>query len=181
MPDPSGHTNQVLTTNGSAFSWAALAGDVSGQPGAVTVTGLNGRRLGSLTPLDGQFLRWNGVASQWEPVSLAAAFTVFGRSGAVTAQAGDYSFSQIAGSVGAAQLPNAGGDLSGGLTGARVTGLENRPVSSGVPATGQALVWDVGLWSPQSVAGWLSTVFGRTGAVTAQTGDYSFSQIAGSV
>src|SRR5438309_8541256 len=55
MPDPAGKTNQVLTNDGTSFAWAAFGGDVSGAPGSVTVTGLNGRRLGSLTPLDGQF------------------------------------------------------------------------------------------------------------------------------
>jgi hypothetical protein len=152
MPDPASHANQVLTTDGAAFSWAAFAGDLSGRPGAAVVTGLNGRRLGNLTPLDGQYLRWNGVASQWEPVSLAAAFSVFGRSGAVTAQTGDYTFAQISGSVAAGQLPSAGGDLNGGLTSARVTGLQNRPVGSSVPLSGQALVWDGSQWTPQTVA-----------------------------
>ena len=60
LPDPTGKASQVLTNNGTSFAWAAIGGDVSGGPGAVTVTGLNGRRLGSLTPLDGQFLKWNG-------------------------------------------------------------------------------------------------------------------------
>src|SRR5258708_2403378 len=130
MPDPTASANQVLTTDGTAFSWAALGGDVSGRPGAVTVTGLNGRKLGSLTPLDGQYLRWNGTTSQWEPVSLAAAFTVFGRSGAVTAQSGDYSFAQISGTVGVAQLPATGGDLSGTVTSATVVKLQSRAVAS---------------------------------------------------
>src|SRR5947209_4277808 len=31
MPDPSASANQVLTTDGTAFSWAALGGDVSGR------------------------------------------------------------------------------------------------------------------------------------------------------
>src|SRR5262249_14439119 len=61
LPDPTGKANQVLTNNGSSFSWAGLSGDVSGAPGAVIVTGLNGRKLGSLVPLDGQFLKWNGI------------------------------------------------------------------------------------------------------------------------
>src|SRR5205807_615783 len=47
MPDPTGKANQVLTNDGTSFSWVAAGGDVSGGPGAVTVTGLNGRRLGS--------------------------------------------------------------------------------------------------------------------------------------
>src|SRR5215831_18027685 len=181
LPDPTGKANQVLINNGTSFSWAGLSGDVSGAPGAVIVTGLNGRKLGSLVPLDGQFLKWNGITNQWEPATLAAAFSVFGRSGAVSAQTGDYSFPQISGTVGVSQLPSAGGDLSGTLTGATVTRIQNRPVGSTVPAAGQALVWDGSQWAPQLVGGTVSTVFGRVGVVTAQTGDYTFSQIGGTV
>src|SRR4051812_17428662 len=39
VPDPTGKANQILTNNGTAFSWAAIGGDVSGAPGAVIVTG----------------------------------------------------------------------------------------------------------------------------------------------
>src|SRR6266550_3734930 len=43
MPDPTGKATQVLTNDGTSFAWAPIGGDVSGGPGAVTVTGLNGR------------------------------------------------------------------------------------------------------------------------------------------
>ena len=99
LPDPTGKANQVLTNDGSGFSWQGLSGDLSGRPGAVTVTGLGGRKLGSLTPLDGQFLKWNANSQQWEPTTLAGAMSVFGRTGAITAQTGDYAFAQISGSV----------------------------------------------------------------------------------
>src|SRR6185369_3617937 len=175
MPDATGKPNQVLTNDGSVFSWQGLSGDVSGRPGAVTVTGLGGRKLGSLTPLDGQFLKWNANSQQWEPTTLAGAMSVFGRTGAITAQTGDYGFAQISGSVAAGQLPVAGGDLNGTLTGARVTGLQNRPVASSVPATGQVLAWDGAQWTPQAfTGGGVTSLFGRTGVVTGQAGDYTF-------
>src|ERR1039458_5371233 len=142
VPDITGKSNQVLTNDGSGLSWQAFGGDVTGRAGAMTVTGLGGRKLGSLTPLDGQFLKWNGASQQWEPTTLAGAMSVFGRTGAIAAQTGDYTFAQIAGSVAAGQLPSVGGDLNGTLTGARVTGLQNRPVGTAVPATGQVLAWD---------------------------------------
>ena len=142
MPDPTDKANQVLSNDGNGFTWQALGGDVSGRPGAVTVTGLGGRKLGSLTPLDGQFLKWNATSQQWEATTLAGAMSVFGRTGAIVAQTGDYTFPQIAGSVSVGQLPGAGGDLSGTLTGARVTALQNRPVANSVPVTGQVLAWD---------------------------------------
>lgn len=115
----------------------------------------------------------------------SAVGSVFGRTGAVTAQAGDYAFSQISGSVGSSQLPAAGGDVSGALTAATVTGIQNRAVANAAPANGQALVWNSGAsaWQPGTVSGSgaVSSVFGRSGAVTAQTGDYSFGQISGSI
>src|ERR1035441_8218574 len=48
VPDAAGRAGQVLTNDGSGLYWQGIGGDVSGAPGAVTVTGLSGRRLGSL-------------------------------------------------------------------------------------------------------------------------------------
>jgi hypothetical protein len=114
-----------------------------------------------------------------------AVTSVFARTGAVMAQTGDYNFGQISGIAGSSQLPGAGGDVSGALTAATVTGIQNRAVANTLPANGQALVWNSGTsaWAPGtvSVTGSVSSVFGRTGAVTAQTGDYSFGQISGTV
>ena len=114
-----------------------------------------------------------------------AVSSVFGRGGAVMSQTGDYSFGQISGSVGASQLPAAGGDVSGTLTAATVTGIQNRVVANTAPANGQALLWNssASAWQPGTVSGSgaVSSVFGRTGAVTAQTGDYGFGQISGTV
>ena len=181
VPDITGKSNQVLTNDGSGLSWQAFGGDVTGRAGAMTVTGLGGRALGSLTPLDGQFLKWNGTSQQWEPTTLAGALSVFGRTGAIAAQTGDYTFAQIAGSVGSSQLPAAGGDISGWLTGATVVKIQSRPVSATTPLTGQVMGWDGAQWTPQTVAGAVTSAFSRTGAVTAQTGDYSFGQISGTV
>ena len=182
VPDPTGKADQVLTNDGTGYNWQAFGGDISGRPGAVTVSGLGGRKLGSLTPLDGQFLKWNGGTQQWEPTTLAGAMSVFGRTGAITAQTGDYTFAQIAGSVGSSQLPAAGGDLSGTVTGATVVKIQGRTVSSTAPVSGQVLGWDGSKWTPQTpVGGGVTSLFGRTGAVTGQTGDYSFTQISGTV
>ncbi len=181
VPDPAGKSNQVLSNDGSGLTWQGFGGDLSGRPGAVTVTGLGGRKLGSLTPLDGQFLKWNSNSQQWEPTTLAGAMSVFGRTGAVAAQTGDYTFAQITGSVGVSQLPAAGGDVNGTLTGARVVKIQSRPVSATTPLTGQVMGWDGAQWTPQTVSGAVSSTFGRAGAVTAQTGDYSFGQISGTV
>ena len=51
-----------------------------------------------------------------------------------------------------------------------------------MPATGQVLAWDGAQWTPQAFAGGsVASMFGRTGVVTAQAGDYSFGQISGTV
>ena len=65
VPDVAGKVDQLLSNDGAALGWRALGGDIGGQPNAVTVNGLRGRNLGSMTPLDGQFLKWNGVTAQY--------------------------------------------------------------------------------------------------------------------
>jgi hypothetical protein len=119
---------------------------------------------------------WSGA--QWAPATVAAGVTsTFGRTGAITAQTGDYSFGQISGSVAAGQLPALGGDLSGTLPAATVSQLQNRPVSANAPGAGQALAWNGTQWAPATIAAGVTSAFGRAGAIAAQTGDYSASQI----
>ena len=162
-------------------------GDVSGTLTAATVTGIQNRAVAGTAPSNGQTLVWNSGAAAWQPGTITgggAVNTVFGRSGAVTAQSGDYSFGQIAGTLGSSQFPGAGGDLSGNLTAATVTGIQSRAVSNTAPTNGQALVWNssASAWQPGTAAGGgVSTVFGRSGTVTSQSGDYSFGQISGTV
>jgi trimeric autotransporter adhesin len=176
-----GNRNSVLASDGSAIVWKSLAGDVSGAPDAVTVNRIGGQALSATTPGAGQVLTWSG--SSWGPQTPPASplSTVFGRTGAVTAQTGDYQFSQIGGTVSGSQLPPVGGDLSGALGSATVSHVQNRPVASTAPGTGQVLAWSGTQWAPQTVAAGVTSAFGRTGAIASQTGDYSFNQIAGSV
>ena len=203
-----GTANQMVASNGSSFTWLSLAGDLSGAPNSLKVTGLQGRALsstppaggqalawstststwqpagaggdlgGTLTsatvtgiqsrpvantaPANGQALVWNSAASNWQPSAVGAISSVFGRNGSITAQSGDYSFSQISGSVASSQLPAADGDLSGSLTAARVGGLQGRPVASTAPANGQGLVWSgsTGQWQPGAVSGGMASQLG---------------------
>src|ERR1035441_6210740 len=55
VPDPTSKANQIRSNDGSGFFWQALGGDLTGGPGGDAVRGMGGRKLGSLTPLDGQF------------------------------------------------------------------------------------------------------------------------------
>jgi len=96
--------------------------DLSGYFPHLSVAKLQGRKLSPTAPSDLQYLGWNSASGQWEPKSLPTTevSAVFGRSGAVTAQSGDYSFSQISGTLSAGQLPavalrsDAGNTISGG-------------------------------------------------------------------
>ena len=147
---------QIAGTIGSA-QLPAPGGDVGGTYAATTVTGLQGRLVSTTAPSSGQALVWNATASAWQPgtVATGGVSSIFGRTGVVTAQIGDYSFGQIAGTIGSSQFPNAGGDISGNLTAATVTGIQNRAVSSVAPLSGQALVWNStsSTWAPGTVSG----------------------------
>ena len=176
-----GNTNFVLASDGSAAVWKSLGGDVSGTPDALTVNRILGRPLDSTVPTSGQVLTWGGTS--WGAASLPAPplSTVFGRTGSVTAQTGDYQFSQIGGTVLSTQLPPPGGDLSGVLSSATVSRLQNRPMAATAPTTGQVLAWSGVQWEPEAASGGVTSAFGRTGAIVGQTGDYGFSQISGTV
>ena len=184
LPGQPGNSGSVLSTNGTSLSWNALGGDVSGAPASVSVNKLLGRKLNTVVPTTGQLLGWDG--SQWTAQTLTVTIpvtSVFGRTGAVTGQTGDYSFTQISGSVSSGQLPPTGGDLSGAITSSTVTRVQSRPVSSTAPTTGQVLAWDGAQWAPQTPTGGgaVSSVFGRTGAVLAQIGDYAAAQVTNAV
>jgi len=205
IPSVTGFANMVLATDGTALMWRALGGDASGAPGALTVSKIQGRNLSSAAPAGGQTLAWNATSLQWEPQTLSfgqisgtigdgqlstginaakiggggVSNTVFGYLASVT---GDLQ-TQLNGKSATGHTHTVAGDAGGALGTLTVTGLQGRALSSTAPANGQALVWNSALsqWQPQNVAGGVSGVFGRTGAVTAQAGDYSFAQISGTV
>ena len=181
LPPQAGNAGAVLSTDGAAQLWKPLGGDISGPPGSALVNRILGRTLNPAAPAMGQVLAWDG--GQWSPWTVIGVSSVFGRTGAVASQTGDYTFPQIGGTILGSQLPAAGGDLSGGLTTATVARIQGMPVGSAAPVFGQVLSWDGAKWAPSSVTATtgVSTVFGRSGLVTAQSGDYSFAQIGGTI
>ena len=81
--------------------------------------------------------------------------------------------------------PSLSGDVTGGIAGNTVAKLQNRALASTAPSDGQALMWSAASsqWQPGTITsgGAVNSIFGRTGAITAQTGDYTFTQIAGTL
>jgi uncharacterized protein YdbL (DUF1318 family) len=175
------NTGSVLASDGSAVVWKPLGGDVSGAPDTLTVNRILGRVLSPTAPALGQVLTWGGTSWAPQSPSLQSLSSIFGRTGTVTAQTGDYLFGQIGGMISNSQLPPVGGDISGAVGSATVSGLQTRPLAATTPATGQVLTWTGTQWAPQASVAGVSSVFGRSGAITSQAGDYGFSQISGTV
>jgi hypothetical protein len=86
----------------------ALAGDISSSGVSATVKGLQGRAVANTAPASNQVLQWNGA--QWAPGTVSggnsAVTSAFGRTGDIAAQAGDYTYSQIVGTLPDAALPS---------------------------------------------------------------------------
>lgn len=167
---------QILEWNGSAYVPGDKASGASGvtsfntRTGAVTpevgdysafyLQDITGEDLGDLSNVNdsgitnGQTLVWNG--SSYVPGNASSNVdSVFGRTGAVTAQAGDYS---------AFYLADITGESVGDLSDVDLTGITN----------GQVLTWSGSGFVPATPStGNVTSVFGRTGVVSAQASDYS--------
>jgi hypothetical protein len=132
-----------------------------------------------------------------------------GRTGAVQPLSGDYSFALLSGAATASQVPGlasltgqlgfgqiASGGASNGQVLCWVGGwtvctlsqiggqLTLSQLAQSGASSGNTPVWGGSSWGPGTPSGGgsggtIDSVFGRTGAVIAQTGDYSYSQISG--
>jgi hypothetical protein len=89
--------------------------------------------------------------------------SVFGRSGDVVAVSGDYSVNQVTGAA--------------PLNSPTFTGVPAGPTAA--PGTNTTQLATTAFVIANAGAAPVTSVFGRIGAVVAQTGDYSFSQISG--
>ena len=174
-----GRTGAVTAQSGDytvSLIGGTLSGDLSGSLSSPVVAGLQGRPVANMAPGDQQVLTWSASLNNWQPATYTPPVTsIFGRTGAVTAASGDYTVSQIGGTL--------GGDLSGSLSSPVVGGLQGRTVANMAPGDQQVLTWSTALnkWQPSTYTPPVTSIFGRTGAVTAQSGDYSLSQISGSL
>ena len=115
-----------------------------------------------------------------QAVSVAS---INGQTGAVTVSAG----TGVSISTSGQQIqvnatgPLIAGDIGGTQTDPIVVGLQGKPISNAAPTSGEVLTWNGSAWAPATPAGGVSSVFGRTGAVVAATGDYTAAQVTGAV
>ena len=182
----------------------------------LSVVRLQGLPVASTPPSNLQYLGWNSGANQWQPTTLPGApvTSLFGRTGAIAAQSGDYNTAQVTesgnlyftnarvwgalsgsspisvnASTGAVGCPScvtnstaADTDLYGNFPHLSVVRLQGLPVASTPPSNLQYLGWNssANQWQPTTLPGApVTSMFGRTGAIAAQSGDYSFAQISG--
>ena len=129
----SGAYGKILANDTDGMQWESLSGDVAGDPDALTVTGLQGNQVSPGTPSSGQVLSWNGT--QWTPQPPLMG-SVFGRTGTVTAQTGDYAAAQITNAVDR----TAATTYAAGATQAFVAGTTSglRVTPGGLPGAPQA-------------------------------------------
>ena len=175
-------TNDVLSSNGSAIQWLALGGDISGAPAGLTVNRLQGRNLSNTAPASGQVLQWNAAANQWQPAQAQTGNSSY----AFTAQVGI----TIPGTLhqfGTANLVVDCYDNSTPPQRVEPDKIQISPTTYNVTInfstaqTGYCVVNGVGTASVSGGSGPVNSIFGRSGAVMPQAGDYAFSQIAGTV
>lgn len=113
--------NQILRWNGTSWvpstetatTSVTMGGDVTGGSASSTVVALRGRLLSTTAPSNNQVLRWNSAGSEWVPSN-------------------ETTISSL----------SVGGDLSGSTASAAVIALRGYSITTGVPETGQFLVYD---------------------------------------
>jgi len=150
-----------------AAQMPTLTGDVGNSGLATTVVGLQGHAVSNAAPADKQRLAWSASAGKWQPAADLVT-SVFGRTGDVVAQSGDYSFAQIGGAL--------SGDVSNSGAAITVTGLQSRAVANTAPTDGQVLTWNAAgsTWkpvTPSATGGGLVNPGGTPGANTVLVAD----------
>ena len=102
--------------------------------------------IGFLSAHSGRCLLNGGGSGSSGGGGTSSVASVFGRTGAILAQTGDYNSAQITGTV--------SGDVSGNLSALVVTGIQGQPVAATTATDGQVLAWNAALaqWGPSSVS-----------------------------
>lgn len=201
---PSSTTVNDATTSSKGI--VELAGDLGGTASSPSVLQLNGITAPGSAPTTGQVLTaTSGTASSWSTPASAPVTSVAGKTGAVTLVESDIAnlISDLGGKLTAANnlsdvssassartnlglgtaatiSSTAGGDLSGTLPSPTVAKLKGVTAPASAPTgAGQVLTstsTSASTWQTPSSAP-VTSVFGRTGTVTAQSGDYTAAQV----
>ena len=168
----------------AAIQWLALGGDISGAPAGLTVNRLQGRTVSGAAPSNAQVLQWNAAANQWQPAPAQAGNSAYAFSAQVSIT--------IPGTVHQFGTPNLVVDCYDNSSPPQRVEPDkiqispttyNVTVNFSTAQTGYCVVNGAGTAAVGAggSGGAVSSVFGRAGAVMAQTGDYAFGQISGSV
>jgi hypothetical protein len=71
LPGMGGNQGKVLSNDGATATWQALAGDVSGTPGTLSVNRIKGQPVSSAAPVNSDGLVYDGSAYQPRPLRYA--------------------------------------------------------------------------------------------------------------
>lgn len=186
----------IAPSNGDGLKWdsvlnqwepgssnVTLAGDASGPSGSSMVRGLQGRPISTAVPSDGQTLRWDGTLNQWAPASPMANYSAaFTTQTALTIPGSAHGY-------GTANLLLQCYDTTGAFVEPSSVAINSSTydvaIAFSAPQSGRCVVNGGALEGGGSSGGGgtspVVSVFGRAGIVTGATGDYGFSQIAGTV
>lgn len=146
LPDPMEYKGNYNASTNSP-SLADGVGD-NGDVYHVNVAGSQDFGSGSISFTIGDKVVYNGVSSEWEKWDLTDSVTsVFGRSGAVTAQSGDYDASEItntpAGSIAATDVQAAINELDGDVQAAQGDATQALSDAADALAAAQAAQQDI--------------------------------------
>jgi hypothetical protein len=195
--------NQVYYHNGTGWSSlggssVTLSGDVSSSNlGVITVTGLRGKALPAL-PSSTQALVYNGTDWVFQTLGAGGGVTNVTASAPISVASGTttpaISISQANASSNGflssadwnlfnnkiGSIPTLGGDISGTLPAVSVDRLKGSSISGAIPAAGQVLQFNAGVWTPTTLATGgtvtsITTGSGLSGGPITTTGSISLS------
>jgi hypothetical protein len=147
-------------------------GDLSGTQSSQKVIGIQGEKISTQIPSEGQFLVWDGTSNEWTPETIDMTFegdlsgdntsqTVIGIQNHPVASIAPTN-NQILVFNGTSWVPSNqqtippsisfSGDLSGNNTKQTVVGIQGFAVANFTPATNQVLTWNGSLWVPKDAS-----------------------------